>query len=583
MRSDIAQGDGMYKSADGGKTWSHIGLADSQQIGAHPRRIPRIPIVVYVAALGHPYGPNAERGVFRSKDGGEDWQKILEPQRQRHRRDRSRLRAGRIRTRSTPRSGRRAARRGASTRRRTARAAASSSRPTAATLDGAHGQRLRRQAGTHRHRRRAVASRSASTRSSTRRDGRHLPLRRRRRDLDARRAATRASGAAAGTSAASRVEPQERRRRLLDATSTLYRSDDGGKTFVPVKGAPGGDDYHALWIDPQHPERRILGVDQGARRLGQRRRDVELLVQPADRPVLPRHHRQPLPVLGLRRAAGLRRRRRARAAPTRSTASTSRSSARSRRAARATTSRPIRRTRRSSTAAASTSSTCARSRRSRSIRRSPIPDDRPPHLDAAARLLAARSARPLLRRTSALFRTEDGGKHWTVISPDLTREDPGIPPNLDPATAALTAGTGPRRGVIYAIAPSRLADHDLWAGTDDGLIWRTRDEGAHWDERHAARAHAAGRRSASSTPRTSTPRPRTPRSTAIASTTSGRTSTARTTAARTGSSIVERHPGRQLRQRRARGLRRARACSTPARRGACTSRSTTATTGSRCS
>ena len=69
MRSDISQGNGMYKSADGGKTWTHIGLDDSQQIGRiilHPSD----PDLVYVAALGHPYGPNAERGVFRSKDGG---------------------------------------------------------------------------------------------------------------------------------------------------------------------------------------------------------------------------------------------------------------------------------------------------------------------------------------------------------------------------------------------------------------------------------------------------------------------------------------------------------------------------------
>ncbi|MGZ8853164.1 MAG: WD40/YVTN/BNR-like repeat-containing protein, partial [Thermoanaerobaculia bacterium] len=76
MRSDIAQGDGMYKSIDGGKTWSHIGLADSQQIGrviVHPEN----PDVVYVAALGHPYGPNAERGLFRSRDGGKTWQRIL--------------------------------------------------------------------------------------------------------------------------------------------------------------------------------------------------------------------------------------------------------------------------------------------------------------------------------------------------------------------------------------------------------------------------------------------------------------------------------------------------------------------------
>ena len=81
-----------------------------------------------------------------------------------------------------------------------------------------------------------------------------------------------------------------------------------------------------------------------------------------------------------------------------------------------------------------------------------------------------------------MFRTEDGGNHWSVISPDLTRDDPGAPSNLDPATAALRpAATGTRFGVIYAIAPSRTADHEIWAGTDDGLIWRTRDEGAHWE------------------------------------------------------------------------------------------------------
>jgi hypothetical protein len=76
MRSDIAQGNGAYKSTDGGRTWTHIGLRDTQQIG----RIlvdPRDPDRVFLAALGHPYGPNAERGVFRSTDGGRSWQKIL--------------------------------------------------------------------------------------------------------------------------------------------------------------------------------------------------------------------------------------------------------------------------------------------------------------------------------------------------------------------------------------------------------------------------------------------------------------------------------------------------------------------------
>src|SRR5256885_13065658 len=76
MRSDIAQGNGMYRSSDGGKTWSHIGLQDSQQI-AVIRIHPSDPDLVYVAALGHPYAPNAQRGVFRSRDGGKTWQRIL--------------------------------------------------------------------------------------------------------------------------------------------------------------------------------------------------------------------------------------------------------------------------------------------------------------------------------------------------------------------------------------------------------------------------------------------------------------------------------------------------------------------------
>ncbi|MCX6627382.1 MAG: glycosyl hydrolase, partial [Candidatus Solibacter sp.] len=76
LRGNIMQGDGVYKSIDAGKTWKHMGLGDTQivsRIRVHPAN----PDVVYVAALGHPYGPNAERGVFRSKDGGQTWTKIL--------------------------------------------------------------------------------------------------------------------------------------------------------------------------------------------------------------------------------------------------------------------------------------------------------------------------------------------------------------------------------------------------------------------------------------------------------------------------------------------------------------------------
>lgn len=76
MRSDISQGDGMYRSTDGGKSWTHIGLSDSQQVG----RVvvdPKDPDRVLVAALGHPYGPNAKRGVFLTEDGGRTWRRTL--------------------------------------------------------------------------------------------------------------------------------------------------------------------------------------------------------------------------------------------------------------------------------------------------------------------------------------------------------------------------------------------------------------------------------------------------------------------------------------------------------------------------
>ncbi|HEX6542436.1 MAG TPA: hypothetical protein VF040_11830 [Ktedonobacterales bacterium] len=76
IRGNVSHGDGVYKSSDGGHTWHNVGLADTRHIGdivVHPTN----PDIVYVAALGHAWGPNAERGVFRTRDGGASWQKVL--------------------------------------------------------------------------------------------------------------------------------------------------------------------------------------------------------------------------------------------------------------------------------------------------------------------------------------------------------------------------------------------------------------------------------------------------------------------------------------------------------------------------
>jgi photosystem II stability/assembly factor-like uncharacterized protein len=76
IRGDISQGDGVYKSFDGGKNWKNIGLRDSRAIGKVIIN-PNNPDIVFVAALGHPYGPNTERGIFRTTDGGKTWEKVL--------------------------------------------------------------------------------------------------------------------------------------------------------------------------------------------------------------------------------------------------------------------------------------------------------------------------------------------------------------------------------------------------------------------------------------------------------------------------------------------------------------------------
>jgi len=77
VRGNVSHGDGVYKSMDAGKTWKRVGLEDTRQIG-RVRVHPRNPDIVYVAALGHLFGPNEQRGIFRSKDGGKNWERVLQ-------------------------------------------------------------------------------------------------------------------------------------------------------------------------------------------------------------------------------------------------------------------------------------------------------------------------------------------------------------------------------------------------------------------------------------------------------------------------------------------------------------------------
>ena len=258
MRSDIAQGDGMYRSSDGGRTWTHLGLTDSQQIGrilVDPHDADR----VFVAALGHPYGPNPERGVFRTTDGGQTWKKILGPDDATGAIDLAfepghpdTLYAALWQTRRTPWSvyppleglgsglwksvdgGDHWTRiEGGGFPALTGRIglAVAPSRPSRvyALLDGPEGGLYRSDdAGAH------------WTRTSS--DSRIW-----------------ARGWYFGRLT---VDPSNADRVYIPST-ILLRSDDGGHHFVAQSGDFTGDDFHDLWIDPAAPERQILASDQG--------------------------------------------------------------------------------------------------------------------------------------------------------------------------------------------------------------------------------------------------------------------------------------------------------------------------------
>ena len=208
----------------------------------------------------------------------------------------------------------------------------------------------------------------------------------------------------------------------------LYRSEDGGKTISIVRGAPGGDDYHQLWIDPKNSSHLILGTDQGTTISLNRGADLVVVVQPADRAVLSRHHRQRISLSRLRRAAGHRKHRRGE--PHRSRANHRPATAIRLAAARADGSRPIPTTPTSFTPAAYTAAWCAGTaarRLSQDITPWPMPkfgseiNERKYRATWTPMLLFSPAEKnALYLGTQYVMKTTDGGLHWKQISPDLT-------------------------------------------------------------------------------------------------------------------------------------------------------------------
>ncbi|HEX4593433.1 MAG TPA: hypothetical protein VH157_04115, partial [Bryobacteraceae bacterium] len=261
IRSNLSQGDGVYKSTDAGKTWRNVGLRDSRQIGRiqiHPTN----PDIVYVAALGHAYGPNAERGVYRTTDGGRTWQKVLdkgpdigaadlalEPENPQV------IYAAMWQARRPPWS-------------------------VYGPLEGpGSGLYKSTDGGDHW----TQLTGSGLPQDAWKRSGIAVARGTRGQRVYALIDAASGSGLFRSDDAAktwTRVgtDPRIDSRAWYFSSITVdpknpdivylpnvavYRSTDGGKSFIVLKGAPGGDDYHYLWIDPANSSRMILASDQG--------------------------------------------------------------------------------------------------------------------------------------------------------------------------------------------------------------------------------------------------------------------------------------------------------------------------------
>jgi photosystem II stability/assembly factor-like uncharacterized protein len=475
MRSSIAQGDGVYRSGDGGRTWTHVGLSDTQQIGrilVHPAD----PSLVYVAALGHPYGSNPERGVFRSRDAGRTWEKVLfrdadtgaidlafEPGNPRV------IYAALWQTRRPPWNVYPPSNGPGSALYRSDDGGDTWVRIDANGMPAVHGRIGIAVAPSEPWRVYAMVDAEAGGLYRSDDRGGHWT----RTSGDDR--IWRRGWYFGGVT----VDP--RRADTVYALNTnLYRSEDGGATFTLIKGSPGGDDYHELWIDPRDPDRQILGTDQGAVvTLDGGGTWSSWYNQPTAQIYrLSTDDRFPYWVYGSQQDSG------GAGVPSRTTGLDGITLQQFREVTAGGESGNIEPDPRDPETiyGGKVEKLDLRTMQTRSVDPTLAEPGEYRATWTLPLVFSRRDPRVLYFANQRLFRTDDGGRHWTIISPDLTRENPGVPPNLDPATAATSSRPGPRRGVIYAIAPSPVDDGDLWVGTDDGLVWRTRDEGRHWTD-----------------------------------------------------------------------------------------------------
>ena len=476
-RPDLSVGDGIYKSTDAGKTWTHLGLRDGQQINGLAVD-PRDPNRVFAAVMGHPYGSNNERGLYRSTDGGSTWTCVL------CKNDGNTGAATVVIDPKNPQivyanlwASRNPPWRLGDMLQLWQDGGVYKSTDGGTTWTQLHGglpAKIGRVGLTVSPSDDAYVYawvnsdndcgiyRSADAGATWTRMNKEERICGRGDDF---------SGIAVDPSNPDIV---------YVANTTFYRSTNSGKTWTGIKGAPGGDDYHSIWIDPSNRNIILLGVDQGATlsvNYGQTWSSWY------NQPTAQFYHvitddRFPYWVYGGQQESG------------------------------------------SAEVASRSDDGSIWVRYWHPVGAEEYayiaPDPLHPHIifgagaghvtryneltqqsQTVSPVFGGRfnaqgyrynrtnplvfnrvDKRTLYLGSSVIFATRDGGRNWSVISPDLTRKSPGVPENLGAFKSSPLAKE--QRGVVYSIAPSYIDKDEIWAGTDDGLVWLTRDGGKHW-------------------------------------------------------------------------------------------------------
>ncbi len=476
QRPDLSTGDGIYKSTDAGKTWTNLNLRDAQQITSIVVD-PKNPDRVFVSAEGHPYGPNAERGVFRSLDGGKTFEKVLykdentgaaevvmdpsDPQVLFAALWAARVAPWEVRSGEyfiIPGSGLYKSTDGGSTWRPVTQGL-----PTAEDAISRIGVAIapsnpkRMYLNVETKKDKAGIYRSDDAGESWQLvNGDH-------------RIGGRGPGAMGIAVAPDNPDV------IYVANTAAWKSTDGGKTFVGWKGAPGGDDYQRIWVSTENPQIIAVSSDQGATiSVNGGESWSSWYNQPtAQFYDVTTDNRFPYWVYGGQQESG-------------SVATKSRSDygeitfrdwtlpgvfeygrvAVDPKDPNIVFGAKLTRTQQDIGEVADVAPEPVRRGEYRYNRTLPL-------------IFSPLDPKVLYFAANVLFKTTDQGHSWTIISPDLTRESYAIPTNLGVFSAG-DPEKGKHRGTIYAIAPSFKEPDTIWVGTDDGLIQLTRDGGKTW-------------------------------------------------------------------------------------------------------